>query len=205
MRLHAPQSRQSRTTAAGESRRARLLELALGVIQRLAADRPLMFVVEDLHWADRSTLDLVAARAGLTRNVYGIYLTFNLAESLFRLGRWGEAVRHLTDTVDSGIASQLAGSLLQLRGTIAVLQGRFEDAEADIREARQRRADGRFTLQVVFARAELARARGDIESARESVVDELAESGWETPRYRWPLVWLGLRLEAEAADRRRSA
>src|SRR3954462_1082602 len=46
-------------TPAGESRTARLLELALGVIQRLAADRPLMFVVEDLHWADRSTLDLV--------------------------------------------------------------------------------------------------------------------------------------------------
>src|SRR4051794_30229825 len=39
---------------------ARLLELALGVIERLAEDRPLMFVIEDLHWADRSTLDLVA-------------------------------------------------------------------------------------------------------------------------------------------------
>ena len=33
---------------------------SLGVIERLAADRPLMFVIEDLHWADRSTLDLVA-------------------------------------------------------------------------------------------------------------------------------------------------
>ena len=32
----------------------------MGVIERLAADRPLMFVIEDLHWADRSTLDLVA-------------------------------------------------------------------------------------------------------------------------------------------------
>jgi DNA-binding NarL/FixJ family response regulator len=142
----------------------------------------------------------LAARAGLTRNVFGIYLTFNLAESLFRLGRWAEAVRHLTDVIDSGIASQLAGALLQLRGTIAALQGRFEDAEADIREARQSRADDQFTLQVVFARTELARARGDIDTARESVVDELADSGWETPRYRWPLVWLGLRLEAEAAE-----
>jgi DNA-binding NarL/FixJ family response regulator/Tfp pilus assembly protein PilF len=142
----------------------------------------------------------LAARAGLTRSVYGIYLTFNIAESLFRLGRWTEAVRHLTDVVDSGIASQLAGALLQLRGTIAALQGRFEDAEADIREARQNRADDQFALQVVFARTELARARGDIDTARESVVDELAESGWETPRYRWPLVWLGLRLEADAAE-----
>jgi predicted ATPase len=44
----------------GETSAPRLLELILGVIQRLAADRPLMFVIEDLHWADRSTLDLVA-------------------------------------------------------------------------------------------------------------------------------------------------
>src|SRR4051812_26408243 len=43
----------------GETSSARLLELVLGVIQRLAADRPLMFVIEDLHWGDRSTLDLV--------------------------------------------------------------------------------------------------------------------------------------------------
>jgi DNA-binding NarL/FixJ family response regulator len=142
----------------------------------------------------------LAARAGLTRNVYGIYLTFNLAEALFRLGRWAEAVRHLTGVIDSGIASQLAGSLLQLRGTIAALQGRFDDAEADIREARQSRADDQFGLQVVFARAELARARGDLDAAREIVVDELADSGWEIPRYRWPLVWLGLRVEAEATQ-----
>jgi predicted ATPase len=47
---HAPQ---------GETSAARLLEMVLGVIQRLAVDRPLMFVIEDLHWGDRSTLDLV--------------------------------------------------------------------------------------------------------------------------------------------------
>src|SRR3954471_18142374 len=156
---------------------------------------------EHEHAAETARRGLaLAARAGLTRNVYGIYLTFNIAESLFRLGRWTEAVRHLTDVIDSGIASQLAGALLQLRGTIAALQGRFEDAEADIREARQNRADDQFALQVVFARTELARARGDIDTARASVVDELAESGWETPRYRWPLVWLGLRLEADSAE-----
>src|SRR4051794_495515 len=44
----------------GEGGTARLLELVVGVIERIAADRPLMFVIEDLHWADRSTLDLVA-------------------------------------------------------------------------------------------------------------------------------------------------
>src|SRR6185312_14458754 len=37
----------------GESGSGRLLELVFGVIQRLAADRPLMLVIEDLQWADR--------------------------------------------------------------------------------------------------------------------------------------------------------
>jgi predicted ATPase len=43
----------------GELARARLFELLLGVVERLAADRPLVLAVEDLHWADRSTLDLL--------------------------------------------------------------------------------------------------------------------------------------------------
>jgi len=32
----------------------------LGLITRIAAGRPLLLVVEDLHWADRSTRDLIA-------------------------------------------------------------------------------------------------------------------------------------------------
>jgi len=39
---------------------AQLFELLLGVLGRLGAEQPLVLVVEDLHWADRSTLDLVA-------------------------------------------------------------------------------------------------------------------------------------------------
>jgi DNA-binding CsgD family transcriptional regulator len=46
--------------ATGEQARARLFERLLGVVGRLAAERPLVLVVEDLHWADRSTLDLLA-------------------------------------------------------------------------------------------------------------------------------------------------
>src|SRR4051794_953189 len=52
-----------------EEGKARLLELVLGVIERLASDRPLVFVVEDLHWADRSTLDLVALLVRALRGV----------------------------------------------------------------------------------------------------------------------------------------
>ena len=45
--------------AASQREPARLLELILGVIGRLAADRPLVLVFEDVQWADRSTLDLI--------------------------------------------------------------------------------------------------------------------------------------------------
>ncbi len=46
--------------ATGELSRARLFERLLGVLERLAAERPLVLAVEDLHWADRSTMDLLA-------------------------------------------------------------------------------------------------------------------------------------------------
>src|SRR5215472_10188383 len=45
----------------------RLFELLLGVIERLAASAPLLLVMEDLHWADRSTRDLVAFLAASLR------------------------------------------------------------------------------------------------------------------------------------------
>ncbi|HET6954901.1 MAG TPA: AAA family ATPase, partial [Acidimicrobiales bacterium] len=48
---------------------ARLFELLLTVIERLVAAAPLVLVVEDLHWADRSTLDLVSLVASNTRNL----------------------------------------------------------------------------------------------------------------------------------------
>lgn len=50
----------------GELGRVRLFEAILAVFEKLAAERPLVVVVEDLHWADRSTLGLIAF---LTRNL----------------------------------------------------------------------------------------------------------------------------------------
>ncbi|MDF2743650.1 MAG: transcriptional regulator, LuxR family, partial [Actinomycetia bacterium] len=50
------------TAVAGASQagQGRLFELLLGVVERLAARAPLLWVMEDLHWADRSTRDLLA-------------------------------------------------------------------------------------------------------------------------------------------------
>ena len=38
---------------------ARLFELLLGLLGRLAAEVPILLVVEDLHWADGATQDLL--------------------------------------------------------------------------------------------------------------------------------------------------
>src|SRR5215211_2977741 len=42
------------------SEQGRLFELLLGLLERLSDKRPALLVVEDLHWADRSTRDLLA-------------------------------------------------------------------------------------------------------------------------------------------------
>ncbi len=39
--------------------RGRFFDLVAGLFERIAAERPLVLVIEDLHWADRSTRDLV--------------------------------------------------------------------------------------------------------------------------------------------------
>ncbi len=48
---------------------SQLVELVLGVVERLAAERPLMLVLEDLHWADRATLELMAFLVRALRGV----------------------------------------------------------------------------------------------------------------------------------------
>jgi DNA-binding CsgD family transcriptional regulator len=49
-----------RTGQPDQAAQSRLFELLLGLLGRLAEQAPLVLVVEDLHWADRSTLDLLA-------------------------------------------------------------------------------------------------------------------------------------------------
>ncbi len=48
---------------------ARLFELVIGLLDRLGQDRPVALVLEDLHWAEASTLDLVDF---LARNLDGL-------------------------------------------------------------------------------------------------------------------------------------
>ena len=53
---------------ASRAGQGRLFELLLGVVGRLAATAPLLWVMEDLHWADRSTRELLAYLATYLRS-----------------------------------------------------------------------------------------------------------------------------------------
>jgi len=58
---------------AGEAR-ARLFEEFLTLLERLAAARPLVLVIEDAHWADRSSRDLIAFLIGYQRALANVLI-----------------------------------------------------------------------------------------------------------------------------------
>jgi len=100
----------------------RLFELLLGVVERLAATAPLLLVMEDLHWADRSTRDLVAFLAVYLRSVRVLLLLGFRSDELHRLqplrGLLGELARNrrvqrleLPRFTRAELAEQLAGLL----------------------------------------------------------------------------------------------
>jgi DNA-binding CsgD family transcriptional regulator len=147
----------------------------------------------------------LAAQVGLTRHVYGGYLVANRAEALIRLGRWAEAHELLSGAIDAGLARWVAQpQLMTLRATISALCGRYKEAASDIDAASMEvgaRDEAQFALAFELGRALVAWAGGDRARAR-MLVQEALESGHEVleGRYGWPLVWLGLRIEAETPD-----
>jgi DNA-binding CsgD family transcriptional regulator len=94
------------------SAQGRMFELLLGVLERLAATAPVLFIVEDLHWSDRSTRDLLGF---LVRNLRdsGVMLLFTyrsdelnrrhpLLPFLAELERTGRVERLELHTFDRG-------------------------------------------------------------------------------------------------------
>jgi DNA-binding CsgD family transcriptional regulator/tetratricopeptide (TPR) repeat protein len=100
----------------------RLFALLLGVVQRLAASAPLLLIVEDLHWADRSTRDLLAFLATTLRSGRVLLMGSFRSDELDRrhplrrllaeLGRNRRVVRlELPRFTRAELAEQLAGLL----------------------------------------------------------------------------------------------
>ncbi len=142
----------------------------------------------------------IAEEAGVSRTA-GALLRSNKAEALLRSGRWAEALAAAAPEREA--AGTFTASLLLLRIELNALAGRTEAAHADLREVRQHLRSTtapQFALPLAAVEAELARAEGRLDEARASVDGALARTTpGEEPRYRWPLLSLGSRIEAERA------
>ncbi len=67
-----------------DTARARLFELLLTLLEHLADRRPLLLVVEDMHWADRSTRDLLSFLAGNLRHAAVLLVVTFRSDELHR-------------------------------------------------------------------------------------------------------------------------
>jgi DNA-binding CsgD family transcriptional regulator len=105
----------------GQAAQARLFELLLGLLTRLSEQTPVAVVVEDLHWADQSTRDLLAFLVrNLRQNRVLVVVTYRddepgqerLRPYLAELDRGGPVQRLELSRLDRAqTAGQLAGIL----------------------------------------------------------------------------------------------
>jgi DNA-binding CsgD family transcriptional regulator len=128
-------------------------------------------------------------------------LVGNLAEPLIKLGRWREALDLITESLADHPIGVFASTLLLGRAELQLWQGDAPAAEHVVREARRHfgdRTDVQFTAPMVYIEAELARATGELTEARQRIQAALDGpiTGYVV-RYAWPLLWLGMRIEAD--------
>jgi DNA-binding CsgD family transcriptional regulator len=135
---------------AGQAAQARLFELLLGLLGRLGEQAPVILVVEDLHWADRSTRQLLAF---LVRNLRAerllLVVTYRSDEPHpDRLGPY------LAELDRSGRVQRLELARLDRAATVAQLTGILDTSPAaDLVEAVFVRSQGNpfFTEELLAA------------------------------------------------------
>src|SRR6185437_3031169 len=148
----------------------------------------------------------LATRAGMTRTL-GSYLIGNRADSLLRTGQLDEADELTAQALATFPEGVFSATLHQLRAEIAVMRGRYDEATASNRITRRLigdSSDPQFIQAARYCAGMIALGTGDIGAARQAVTDGLPEmtSPWSA-RYAWPLLWLGMRVEADDAVRHR--
>jgi DNA-binding CsgD family transcriptional regulator len=105
-----------------DAQRGSLFELVAGLLARLADERPLVFVVEDLHWADRSTRDLIAFLVRSARTARALLVCTYRSDELHR----GHPLRPFLAELDRvRDVERLELSRLDRDGTAAILAQLF--------------------------------------------------------------------------------
>ena len=145
-------------------------------------------------------------RLGLA-GVFGGFIDGGAARLLFRLGRWEEATQRCRTVLEREhrtSVSTTAPRLLLAR--IQVARGNFAEAAADIKKARKLppRPEPQFSEPFAEALAELALAQGRLDDARAVVEQTVAGVTTIVGRGVTAVYALGLRAQAELAERARA-
>jgi len=145
----------------------------------------------------------LAVRFGVVRTL-GSYLIGNRAEPLLRLGQWDEVDQMTAEALRALPEGVFAGTLHQIRAELAAMRGRYDEASRELKNVRRSigaMVDAQFTLPFRYLSAMVALGTGDLAAAREAVTDALGGIFPWMPRYCWPVLWLGMRVEADEATR----
>jgi DNA-binding CsgD family transcriptional regulator/tetratricopeptide (TPR) repeat protein len=162
---------------AGQAAQARLFELLLGLLVRLSRQTPVTMVVEDVHWADQSTRDLLAFLIrNLRRERVLVVATYRSDEPGLRwLGPW------LAELDRGGPVQRLGLPRLDRAQTVAQLVGILGVAPpADLVDAVFARSEGNpfFTeelLSAVHAGTELPPTLHDLLHGRIEALPDRAQ------------------------------
>ncbi|HVU78297.1 MAG TPA: AAA family ATPase, partial [Gaiellaceae bacterium] len=144
----------------------------------------------------------IARRHGLMHSL-GVFLAGNQAESLVRLGRFDEAAAVLDDALSNHADQSRLVSPRLMRAELLLRLGRSDEARADAAATRALLGDEpthQYQAHLCLIEAELARSAGDHDAARTAIDRGLPEGEPMLGRYVWPLVWAGLRIEAESGE-----
>jgi predicted ATPase/DNA-binding CsgD family transcriptional regulator len=130
----------ARSGPPGQAAQSRLFELLLGLLGRLGDQAPVLLVVEDLHWADRSTRDLLAFLVrNLRRERLLVVITYRTDEP----GHQQRLGPYLAELDRAGRVQRLELSRLNQAQTLAQLVGILgATPAADLAEAVYARSEG---------------------------------------------------------------
>ncbi len=127
----------------GTFHQLRLFQAVLTLLDHLGRRRPVVWVIEDLHWADRATLDLVRfVASNLTRERAFVVITYRLEEVTRHspMQAWLAELRRLPRVDHIGLARLGRDEAVQLVRALARAESR--ETPADLLESIVTRADG---------------------------------------------------------------
>ena len=114
--------------------REQLHEAVVGFVEDLAAERPLVMLIEDIHWAEDDLLDLLERVARDARGPIALLTTARPELGTRRRG-WGAGRRNATtiwlEPLRAESTTQMLGQLLSLELPAAIAQPILEKAEGN--------------------------------------------------------------------------